>query len=165
MPSAIRAAVCAAQASSTRPKPYKPANASRPAKLLKASPPYRKPANPPQSRHPRLPAKPRSKTASHTPSRKPDPTYQKLAAYLKKYKVEAVVMEATGIYYLDAAVALHNAGIPISVINPHTAAFEPGQPPGRAGCPAERIRQQHRSAWTSEQRRKHLLACWTLNAE
>ena len=30
-------------------------------------------------------------------------------------------MEATGIYYLDAAVALHNAGIPVSVINPRAA--------------------------------------------
>ncbi len=29
-----------------------------------------------------------------------------------------VVMEATGIYYLDLAVALHGAGLPVSVINP-----------------------------------------------
>jgi len=47
--------------------------------------------------------------------------HQKLVAYLRKHKVEAVVMEATGIYYLDAAVALYNAGIPISVINPRAA--------------------------------------------
>lgn len=47
--------------------------------------------------------------------------HHELAAYLEKHQVEAVVMEATGIYYLDAAVALHNAGIPVSVINPRAA--------------------------------------------
>lgn len=42
-----------------------------------------------------------------------------------------VVMEATGIYYLDLAVALHGAGLPVSVINPksfnHFAALKLGQ--------------------------------------
>jgi len=47
--------------------------------------------------------------------------HRELVAYLRKHQVEAVVMEATGIYYLDAAVALHNAGIPVSVINPRAA--------------------------------------------
>jgi transposase len=47
--------------------------------------------------------------------------HHELAVYLERHQVEAVVMEATGIYYLDAAVALHNAGIPVSVINPRAA--------------------------------------------
>lgn len=47
--------------------------------------------------------------------------HRKLVAYLKKRRVEAVVMEATGIYYLDAAVALYRAGVPVSVINPRSA--------------------------------------------
>lgn len=47
--------------------------------------------------------------------------HDKLVAYLKKRRVEAVVMEATGIYYLDAAVALSRAGVPVSVINPRSA--------------------------------------------
>ena len=42
-----------------------------------------------------------------------------------------VVMEATGIYYLDLAFALHNAGLPVSVINPksfkHFASLKLGQ--------------------------------------
>lgn len=37
---------------------------------------------------------------------------------LKKLKPEFIVMEATGIYYLDLAVALADAGLPVSVINP-----------------------------------------------
>ncbi len=47
--------------------------------------------------------------------------HRELVAYLRKHRVKAVVMEATGIYYLDAAVALYNAGIPVSVINPRAA--------------------------------------------
>lgn len=47
--------------------------------------------------------------------------HRELIAYLKKHQVEAVVLEATGIYYLDAAVALHNADVPVSVINPRAA--------------------------------------------
>ena len=47
--------------------------------------------------------------------------HRELAAYLNKHQVDAVVMEATGIYYLDAAVALHNAGVGLSVINPRAA--------------------------------------------
>jgi transposase len=37
---------------------------------------------------------------------------------LQALKPTLVVMEATGIYYLDLAVALVNAGLPVSVINP-----------------------------------------------
>lgn len=47
--------------------------------------------------------------------------HKKLVAFLKKRRIEAVVMEATGIYYLDAAMALSRAGLPISVINPRSA--------------------------------------------
>lgn len=41
-----------------------------------------------------------------------------LIKLLHKYEPQLIVMEATGVYYLDLAVALHDAGIPISVINP-----------------------------------------------
>ena len=37
---------------------------------------------------------------------------------LKNHPVERIVMEATGVYYLDLAVALHQAGLPVCVINP-----------------------------------------------
>lgn len=37
---------------------------------------------------------------------------------LKKLKPRSIVMEATGIYYLDLAVAIAEAGLPVSVINP-----------------------------------------------
>lgn len=37
---------------------------------------------------------------------------------LQSVQPECVVMEATGIYYLDLAVALHAGGLPVSVINP-----------------------------------------------
>jgi transposase len=37
---------------------------------------------------------------------------------LKALNPRHIVMEATGIYYLDLAVALANAGLPVSVINP-----------------------------------------------
>ena len=37
---------------------------------------------------------------------------------LQKLAPELIVMEATGIYYLDLAVALTKAGLPVSVINP-----------------------------------------------
>ncbi|GGX76431.1 IS110 family transposase [Saccharospirillum salsuginis] len=37
---------------------------------------------------------------------------------LKKVRPERIVMEATGIYYLDLAVALTEADLPVSVINP-----------------------------------------------
>jgi transposase len=47
--------------------------------------------------------------------------HDKLVAYLKKRRVEAIVMEATGIYYLDAAMALSRAGLPVTVINPRSA--------------------------------------------
>jgi transposase len=44
--------------------------------------------------------------------------HQALIARLQKASPSRVVMEATGIYYLDLAVALHQAGLPVSVINP-----------------------------------------------
>lgn len=47
--------------------------------------------------------------------------HRKLIAYLKKRRIEAVVMEATGIYYLDVAVALYRSSVPVSVINPRSA--------------------------------------------
>jgi len=47
--------------------------------------------------------------------------HKALAKYLKKRKVMRIVMEATGIYYLDAAMALHAAGLAVSVINPRSA--------------------------------------------
>lgn len=37
---------------------------------------------------------------------------------LKSLKPRSIVMEATGIYYLDLAVAMAKAGLPVSVINP-----------------------------------------------
>lgn len=37
---------------------------------------------------------------------------------LKALKPQLIVMEATGIYYLDLAVALTQAGLPVAVINP-----------------------------------------------
>lgn len=46
--------------------------------------------------------------------------HTKLIKRLKALKPAGVVMEATGIYYLDLAVALHEAGLPVSVINPRS---------------------------------------------
>jgi transposase len=40
--------------------------------------------------------------------------------HLKALKPERIVMEATGVYYLDLAVALHAAGLPVCVINPRS---------------------------------------------
>lgn len=37
---------------------------------------------------------------------------------LKTLKPQSIVMEATGIYYLDLAVAIAEAGLPVSIINP-----------------------------------------------
>ncbi|MFW5453160.1 IS110 family transposase [Thioalkalivibrio sulfidiphilus] len=39
---------------------------------------------------------------------------------LKALKPECVVMEATGVYYLDLAMALHEANLPVCVINPRS---------------------------------------------
>lgn len=47
--------------------------------------------------------------------------HRQLVCYLKRCRVEAIVMEATGVYYLDAALVLHDAGLPVSVINPRAA--------------------------------------------
>ena len=47
--------------------------------------------------------------------------HRKLARFLKKRQIEGLVMEATGIYYLDCALALDQAGLPVAVINPRSA--------------------------------------------
>lgn len=47
--------------------------------------------------------------------------HRKLSKFAKKRRVQAIVLEATGIYFLDAAMALHDAGLPVSVINPRSA--------------------------------------------
>lgn len=44
--------------------------------------------------------------------------HAKVIRTLKALNPRHIVMEATGIYYLDLAVALANAGLPVSVINP-----------------------------------------------
>lgn len=44
--------------------------------------------------------------------------HTKAIKLLKALQPRCIVMEATGIYYLDLAVALANAGLPVSVINP-----------------------------------------------
>lgn len=61
-------------------------------------------------------AKPEQTTFEQTPE-----DHRKLARYLCAQRVEQVVLEATGIYYLDAALALHEAGLTLSVINPRAA--------------------------------------------
>jgi transposase len=43
---------------------------------------------------------------------------KRLVKFLKGRNVELIVMEATGGYEVDAAVALHEAGLPIVVVNP-----------------------------------------------
>lgn len=44
--------------------------------------------------------------------------HNKLISKLKSLKPTYVVMEATGVYYFDLAVALGQAGLPIAVVNP-----------------------------------------------
>mgnify|MGYP000664834383 CR=1 FL=1 len=44
--------------------------------------------------------------------------HRKCLNMLKKLKPKLIVMEATGVYYLDLASTLYNAGLPVSVINP-----------------------------------------------
>lgn len=46
--------------------------------------------------------------------------HARAVAYLTKLAPERLVMEATGVYFLDLAVALHAAGVPVSVINPRS---------------------------------------------
>jgi len=46
--------------------------------------------------------------------------FKKLIDKLVKLSPEHIVMEATGIYYLDLAKALFKAGLPVSVINPRS---------------------------------------------
>ncbi|MCQ2039326.1 IS110 family transposase [Stutzerimonas kunmingensis] len=46
--------------------------------------------------------------------------HQALIKRLKGLTVARVVLEATGVYYLDLAVALQRAGLPVAVINPRS---------------------------------------------
>lgn len=53
------------------------------------------------------------KTFNQTPSGR-----QAMLTLLQQHAPQTIVMEATGVYYLDLAVTLHDAGMPVSVINP-----------------------------------------------
>ena len=44
--------------------------------------------------------------------------HRKCLNMLKKLKPKLIVMEATGVYYLDLASTLYDAGLPVAVINP-----------------------------------------------
>jgi transposase len=44
--------------------------------------------------------------------------HEKCIKQLKKLKPKLIVMEATGIYHLDLAIAIYDADLPVSVINP-----------------------------------------------
>lgn len=46
--------------------------------------------------------------------------HAQLVRRLVELKPDGVVLEATGVYYLDLAVALFQAGLPVSVINPRS---------------------------------------------
>ena len=59
-------------------------------------------------------AKPQLTTFEQTPE-----GHRQVAAHLSG--ADRIVMEATGIYYLDAALVLHEAGLRLSVINPRAA--------------------------------------------
>ena len=47
--------------------------------------------------------------------------HRQLIRQLQQLKPAGIVLEATGVYYLDLAIALTDAGLPISVINPKSA--------------------------------------------
>lgn len=47
--------------------------------------------------------------------------HKALIADLKALKPECIVLEATGVYYFDLAVALSDSGLPVAVINPKSA--------------------------------------------
>jgi transposase len=47
--------------------------------------------------------------------------HRQLIKQLKRLDPVSVVLEATGVYYLDLAVALDEAGLPVAVINPKSA--------------------------------------------
>ena len=46
--------------------------------------------------------------------------HQALINHMQKFQVARVVLEATGVYYLDLAVALSRSGLPVAVINPRS---------------------------------------------
>ncbi len=47
--------------------------------------------------------------------------HRELIKWLRQLKPVLIVLESTGIYYLDLAVALYEAGLPVAVINPKSA--------------------------------------------
>ena len=47
--------------------------------------------------------------------------HQQLIEHLRRLQPSCVVLEATGIYHFDLAVALEEADLPVSVINPKSA--------------------------------------------
>jgi transposase len=55
----------------------------------------------------------KSKSFEQTPG-----GHDKCLQMLKKLKPKQIVMEATGVYYLDIAILLYDEDLPISVINP-----------------------------------------------
>lgn len=46
--------------------------------------------------------------------------HRALVAALKRQPIERIVLEATGVYYFDLALALADAGLPVAVINPRS---------------------------------------------
>ncbi|WP_428605477.1 IS110 family transposase, partial [Sedimenticola sp.] len=58
------------------------------------------------------------KSSKVEPFNQTPPGHAQAIKRLKALKPSLIVMEATGIYYLDLAVALTAAGLPVSVINP-----------------------------------------------
>jgi transposase len=44
--------------------------------------------------------------------------HRRAIAHLQRLAPERIVLEATGVYFLDLALALHRAGLPVCVINP-----------------------------------------------
>src|SRR5690554_4470783 len=47
--------------------------------------------------------------------------HKKLIAQLRKLRPAHIVLEATGVYYFDLAIALSEAGLSVSVINPKSS--------------------------------------------
>ncbi|MFV8836415.1 IS110 family transposase [Aquisalimonas sp. APHAB1-3] len=61
------------------------------------------------------------RNGGHTPAKTFQQTpqgHEALVGYVQSHHPQRVVLEATGVYYLDVAVALADAGLPVAVINP-----------------------------------------------
>ncbi|UEX78350.1 IS110 family transposase [Spiribacter halobius] len=61
------------------------------------------------------------KAGRHSPSKRFEQTpqgHRHAIAHLQRLAPERIVLEATGVYFLDLALALHQAGLPVCVINP-----------------------------------------------